>query len=130
MTPARRSDWKALDMPDATAPLDAVRVLTPGELARLRLGVVPRAMEEKWFVYFEHPWLYLHRSWTGVCVYAVRFEEFTGGAVIAEAVANRAPGQYTETDPEADSQRLLALLDSVIRRNERYAPPPPEPGAR
>jgi len=29
-------------------------------------------MEDKWFIFLEDDWLYLHRSWTGTCVYKVQ----------------------------------------------------------
>ena len=119
--PARRTDWKTLDMPEATARLDVERVFSRDDFARLRFGVVPRSMEDKWFVFFESPWLHVHRSWTGSCVYQVRFIASAAGVEIAEAIANREAGQYGESDPDADARRLLSLLESVVQRNHRYA---------
>ena len=118
--PARREDWKTSEMPEAAVSLEVDRRYTPQEFARLRFGVVPRSMEEKWFVFYEAPWLYLHRSWTGLCVYQVRFEEEESGARVAEAIVNRDAMQYGGTSPAGDATALLYLLDSVIERNARY----------
>ena len=32
-------------------------------------------MEDKWFIFMENGILYFHRSWTGVCIYQVHFDE-------------------------------------------------------
>ena len=34
--------------------------------------------EDKWFIYWENDTLFFHRSWTGVCVYIVRFTSPAG----------------------------------------------------
>lgn len=120
MNPARRADWKIEAMPDSAARLGVEKTYTRDEFARLRFGVVPNSMDEKWFIYFEPPWLYIHRSWTGLCIYQVRFEETETGARISEAIANRNREQYGGTDTSADAGRLLFLLDSVLQRNARY----------
>jgi hypothetical protein len=33
---------------------------------RSKAGFVPREMEDKWFVFSEEPWLFVHRSCTGI----------------------------------------------------------------
>ena len=104
-----------------TAHLDLERVFTREDFARLCFGVVPRSMEDKWFVFFESPWLYLHRSWTGICVYQVRFAQSAAGVEIADVIANRQAGEGGELDASAEAHRLLFLLESIVRRNYRYA---------
>lgn len=121
MNPAQRTDWKALEMPERRARLSVERVFTRDEFARLCFGVVPRSMEDKWFVFFESPWLHVHRSWTGVCVYQIRIAQAASGVEIAEVIVNRESEQSGEPDEKADAQRLLFLLDSILQRNARYA---------
>jgi hypothetical protein len=113
MEPARRTDWNIEPMSEAPVSLEVERTFTRDELASLCFGVVPRSMDEKWFVYFEDPWLYLHRSWTGVCVYQVRLERTDAGARISEALVSRDCVQQ-------GAASLLFLLDSVLQRNARY----------
>jgi len=36
---------------------------------KLKKGFIPKAMEDKWFIYFENDCLYFHRSWTGLGIY-------------------------------------------------------------
>ena len=73
---------------------------TSSQFERIRQNSVPMDMDEKWFIYYEEPWLYFHRSGTGVCVYGVRFETSANGASIVESWANRDSEQYQETSIE------------------------------
>jgi 8-oxo-dGTP pyrophosphatase MutT (NUDIX family) len=114
MIAATRADWKILPMPERKARLTVERVYTPVEMARIRCGLVPREMEDKWFAFVEGDTLHLHRSWTGYQIYAVTFAPRDGGSCIARAEANRDPSQYKQTDDEADVRSLLALIDRLM----------------
>ena len=96
---ARREDWNDLKpMPAERVRLPWARTFDPAEHARVARGLVPEEMEDKWFVFYEAPSLWLHRSWTGIAIYQVTLREESGGSVVEEAGANRAPEQYRETD--------------------------------
>jgi hypothetical protein len=56
------------------------------EFDKIREGVVPEGMEDKWFAYFEAPHLFLHRSWTGLPVYRVALAENGDGGSVTEAL--------------------------------------------
>src|SRR5689334_751037 len=117
MNPARRTDWKAIEMPATRAQLNFERVFSPEDFARLTFGVIPSSMEEKWFVFFESPWLYLHRSWTGECVYQIRFEQCPGGVGIAEAIARGEADGTGGHGAGVEAERLMYLLESIVQRN-------------
>ena len=133
---ATRDDWETTPLPAARAAVPLDRAYTAAEFERLKAGHVPPEMEDKWFAFYEAPWLYLHRSWTGFGVFQVRFAPAAGGARVAEAWASRDPAQYTETDPARDALLLTALLDGYAGREagdawERWARATPTrtPGA-
>lgn len=107
----QRGDWKTVELPDTRARLQVQRRYSMRELDWLKFGVLPREMEDKWFVFYEAPWLYVHRSWTGTCIYRARLEEDSRGASIAELWSNRDPAQYKQTDDVADARLALELLD-------------------
>jgi hypothetical protein len=112
MRAANPSDWKIEPMPASSQALPFGAVYTPEQFRKIALGLVPEEMEDKWFIYYEEPWLYLHRSWTGYCIYKVRFRECPAGVEVAEAFVNREQSQYTETDDESDVRLLKILLES------------------
>ena len=112
MRAAERDDWKIEPMPASSQALPFAAVYTPEQFRKIALGLVPEEMEDKWFIYYEEPWLYLHRSWTGYCIYKVRFRECPAGFEVAEALVNREQSQYAETDDGSDAGLLKILLDS------------------
>jgi hypothetical protein len=83
-------------------------------------------MEDKWFIFFEAPCLYLHRSWTGVCIYVVRCREDGAGAVVEEAWANRDPAEYRRTDDAYDARLLGYLIDRLLLSLPAEFPVSPE----
>jgi hypothetical protein len=113
-TIATRASWKNQAMPSERGPLAFARTFTPDELARIERGLVPEQMEDKWFVFFESPWLWFHRSWTGLAIYGVKIED---GAV-TEAVVNRHPEQYRAKDDQYDADLLGFLIDRLLLDRE------------
>ena len=87
------------------------------EFEKLAAGSVPKEMEDKWFSYFERPWLYLHRSWTGFCVYQVRFDADGGSNRVAEVAVNRNRDQYRGLSDEQDALLLKILLYQRVGRD-------------
>jgi hypothetical protein len=119
MKPAQQSDWKNEPMPSSSKSLAFKADYTTDEFERIALGLIPEGMEGKWFIYYDAPWLYLHRSWTGYCIYKVRFQETPTGFEAAELLVNREKSQHEETDDETDARLLKILLDSRAGRDVR-----------
>ena len=65
---AKRDDWKTLPMPSANSTIAIARQYSDREFERLSAGQIPEEIEDKWFVFYEKPDLFLHRSWTGACI--------------------------------------------------------------
>jgi hypothetical protein len=94
------------------------------QLARLKMGLVPRQMEDKWFIYYEEPHLFLHRSWTGQPVYRLTLKGVPNGAEVAEALWSKDVADSSVADAfwskdVADSSELgheyeARLLDFLV----------------
>lgn len=111
---ATRSAWKNEPLPEPRAALPYERTFAAGEYERVKRGLVPEKVDDKWFVFFEAPWVFFHRRFTGFCIYAVELREEGEGAVVASALANRAPEEYRETDPAHDARILAFLVDRLL----------------
>jgi ribA/ribD-fused uncharacterized protein len=111
---ASRQSWKVLPLPEARTRLTIERTFSPKEYERVRRGVIPQEMEDKWFIFLEDDWLYFHRSWTGFCIYQVRLEPVADGYRVAEVWVNRDPEQYTQTEDSQDVSSLHRLIDAVL----------------
>jgi hypothetical protein len=116
--PATKADWKTLEPPTAREPLNYEQTFDAADADRLRDGLVPQAMEDKWFVYCQAGWLYLHRSWTGALIYWLRLDESAAVARVVESFVSRDPAQYKETDIAYDRMLLYAsgLIPARVRR--------------
>lgn len=118
---ATRDDWKSTPLPAARAAISLDRVYTAAESERICKGNVPQEMEDKWFAFYEEPWLHLHRSWTGFGIYQVRFESVDGGSRVAEVLVSRDPEQHMSTDSTRDALLLAVLLDGYAGRDTEAA---------
>jgi hypothetical protein len=115
---ATKASWKTLEPPKLRAPLGYEYVFNDADAERLREGLIPEAMEDKWFVYFESGWVYLHRSWTGALIYWLKLDGCPAGARVVESWVSREPEQYRETDISYDRLVLDFLLRGLILRHE------------
>jgi hypothetical protein len=110
--------------PDRRADLGFRHSYTVAEFERIKMGLVPEQIEDKWFILFEDPWLYLHRSWTGACIYAVRFVLRDGAAQAVEAWASRDAAVYAETRVDYDRAVLTFLIDALLLGKPAKFPTP------
>jgi hypothetical protein len=115
---ARRESWKTQPMPiwEAHPSSGLTKKYSLAEFEEIKRGLVPEEMEDKWFIFYEEPWLYLHRSWTGFCIFQVRFERADSQVRIAQVLANRHPDQRTSMREEEELATLLQLLGFLAAR--------------
>ncbi len=121
MVVVTRGDWKTKPFPPVHESIALDRRYSPAEFQHLKEGHIPTRMEDKWFAYYEEPWLYLHRSWSGYCVYKVRFDSAGGQARVAEVLVNREVEQYRSTDTARDALLLAVRLDEYAGRDTQAA---------
>jgi hypothetical protein len=123
---ARRDSWRkhTLSMPEARAKLNFNRVFTPTEYQRISQGLIPAAMEDKWFIFLENETLFFYRSWTGFCIYQVHFVVLNKQYSIDEVWVNRNSEQYKEIDNEYDIKLLNFLIDNFLLEQNTSFPVP------
>ena len=80
----------------------------------MKRGLIPRQVEDKWFIYFEESWIYFHRSWTGPCVYGIRFESSAACILAVESWVSRDPEQYQGTQRGYDQLVAKFLIDAFL----------------
>ena len=110
---ATRDSWKTLPLPAELVNLCWTPSYTVEEFGRMKKGVLPLEMEDKWFIFFEEPWLYFHRSWTGECIYAVQLESFPAGVSVVASWVNRDP-EHADEGTNYDRDLLAFLIDALL----------------
>lgn len=108
---ATQDDWRNRPLPEKYTSIEWQKVFSAEEFEKIVQGLIPENMEENWFIYYEEPWLCIHRSWTGFCIFRVRFEPTDRGIEAVEILANREPEQYASLGDSSD----LGIVRSLIR---------------
>lgn len=80
------------------------------QFARISMGFRALTMEDKWFIFYEAPDIFFHRSWTGQPVYRLTVVHSSNGYEVTEA---RSSINFT-TDDDADSIYQVKLLDFLV----------------
>jgi hypothetical protein len=119
---ASRESWKIKPFAQGSAIPYAVE-FSSEEYQKLRAGLVPQQMEDKWFVYFEEPYLFFHRSWTGFPVYRLTLAGKNGCAIVTEALCSSSREDLR--DPEYQAQLLDFLVSNLLLGKAREFPVPP-----
>lgn len=114
MTQVTRNDWEINPLPDQHTTLTVERRFNAAEMAKIRQGFQPWAMEDRWFAFFEDGTLYLHRSWSGHCIYEADFVVEDDKYIVQRLRVNRDTSQYKNTDDAEDINRFLSLVDDVL----------------
>jgi hypothetical protein len=111
---ATPTDWKTKPLPKKrkTIPLD--RRFTPTEMGQISKGFIPLEMEDKWFIYYKESTLFIYRSWTGYCIYVVKFVEDRHGASMIQAYINRDRRQYGGSNDERDAKIISWVIDFIL----------------
>jgi hypothetical protein len=122
---ATSSSCKRLEAPAEREDLKLQALFADADAERMMQGFIPKAMEDKWFIYFEDGWLFFHRSWTGALIYALRLDGSPAGVRVIEAWVNRNPDQYKLKDTEFDRKLVRYLIDSILLGKSVPFPTPP-----
>ena len=105
---ATRDDWEIFDMPEKHDTFTIKNKFSKEQIENLSYGHIPDEMEDRWFSYMEDNKMYIHRSWSGICVYVLSFRKHSKKI---DVTVNRDPEQYSCTDNDEDTEILQQLLD-------------------
>jgi ADP-ribosyl-[dinitrogen reductase] hydrolase len=106
---ATRTSWKAIPI-DKPHPIKISLHFSEEEFTKLNRGLIPRQMEDKWFIFYEDGWLYFHRSWTGFGNYKAQLMKEENGYSIKEFWVERNQKKYTNLDDDKDVEDFKFLI--------------------
>jgi len=106
---AKKTDWKTSEF-SKSININMNIKLNETHLARIRHGLLPQEMEDKWFAYFENGCINFHRSWTGAKIYEAKIQKSGSGYEITELAVERDAQLYTNTDDNNDAEALFFLI--------------------
>jgi hypothetical protein len=85
-------------------------VFSQEQYEKIKKGLIPQEMEDKWFIFFEDDWLYFHRSWTGLGIYKAEIKENNGRYCINEFFVERNAEIYGNGDDNEDIDDFAFLI--------------------
>jgi ADP-ribosyl-[dinitrogen reductase] hydrolase len=106
---ATRATWKNEPIENPKR-IEIALHFTEEQFSKLKLGLIPHAMEDKWFIFYENDWLYFHRSWTGFGIFKAQLINGQDGHSITEFWAERNQDKYSIEDDQSDIETLLFLI--------------------
>jgi len=119
---ATASSWK--NEPFKTGlPIPVQLEIPEAEFELIKNGLIPEEMEDKWFIYYEEPYLFFHRSWTGQAVYRVEFLRSGSNYVIREALFSAKKADPNELEY---SGKIVHFLISNLLLNRNIPFPMPD----
>jgi hypothetical protein len=109
-----KSDCPTVDMPELYEVARLDRSLSENEYAALVCGFKPGGSDDRWIMYVQDEWVFLHRSWTGHCIFKLKLEISSGNAILTDMYINRDPEQYRSVNTEADKDEANSILTSLL----------------
>jgi 8-oxo-dGTP diphosphatase len=120
---ATRDSFGTLDFCGPFVPIPWQASFDDSQFALIRLGALVDHDDARWFAFFEEPDLFIHRSWTGICVYKVTFARHEHLHVVAQALVLESRELV-----ELSVEFLDFLVHTLLLGETR--PWPPEPGSQ
>lgn len=115
-TPATRASWGGLDFSGPFVPIPWRGSFSESQFELIRLGAIPAEMEDRWFAFFEDPELFVHRSWTGFCIYRVTFIQAADRHVVQTALVSDNRNRTGASRISRKSSSLMSLLTASYCR--------------
>ena len=106
---ATPDSWKCIAFTQGE-PINYTATFSRLEFAKLCEGLVPEAMEDEWFIYYDEPHLFFHRSWTGLPAYRVALAPRGDAFIVTEALL----ADNLANEAEIDRAHQVQMLDFVV----------------
>jgi len=81
-------------------------------------------MEDKWFIFYQEPHLFLHRSWTGRPVYRLSLHTEATGTCVTETLWARDLAVQDGANPAYQAQLLDFLVSNLLLGKSKPFPKP------
>ena len=120
---ATSTSWKHASFQEGK-PIPYRRIFSDAEFDRLRQGLIPLEMEDKWFIHFEDPYLFFHRSWTGDAVYRLKLSRTVEGVQASEALTNKNLPENSNLDRLYQAPLLDFLISNLLLGESKPFPIP------
>lgn len=117
MMKVNKEDWNDIKNTDVECYKFPISInLNKNKASKLIAGFCPVNMEDKWFVYEENSFIYMHRSWTGNFIAKIYYVILTDGIELTDIFINSDINQFKfdKTNSEMEIKELIDILFVVV----------------
>ncbi len=101
---------KPIKLPSEILPLKYQAQYSDADAEKIRVGLEPTDMEDKWRIFADGDWIYFQRSWSGYLIFALKLESTPTGVRVVDSWVNANQDEYRTQGREQD----IAMLDKLI----------------
>lgn len=112
---ATKDKWTTKPMTNPKK-LEVAISLTNKQLRKLKIGLVPNEMEDKWFAYFDKGFIHFHRSWTGYEIFKAELHINKNGCLINDFWVEQNFERYNEKIDERNIANFERHIDYLSNR--------------
>jgi hypothetical protein len=110
---ATKDTWINLPI-DNPKQLEIYLEFTESQFNKIKNGLIPEEMEDKWFIYYEEGFLHFHRSWTGYGLFKAKITKEPTGYIIRDFLVERNIEKYSNLDDDGDRTTLKLLISKGL----------------
>lgn len=110
---ATKDTWINLPI-DNPKQLEIYLEFTESQFNKIKNGLIPEEMEDKWFIYYEEGFLHFHRSWTGHGLFKAKITKEPTGYIIRDFWVERNIEKYSNLDDDGDRTTLKLLISNGL----------------
>lgn len=110
---ATKDTWINLPI-DNPKQLEIYLEFTESQFNKIKNGLIPEEMEDKWFIYYEEGFLHFHRSWTGYGLFKAKITKEPTGYIIRDFLVERNIEKYSNLDDDGDRTTLKLLISNGL----------------
>jgi hypothetical protein len=122
---ADKDCWKNTPLPTETIDLSYQRTFTKDEIEKIKKGMIPEQMEDKWFIYCQDETINIHRSWTGIQIYRVEYHSVADNEFqVTKVLVNGDKKHYNYQNVNEETKLLNFLIDRLLLNRQVKFPIP------
>ena len=112
---AKDTSWKTEPMPQTeSSRIETTIIFSEKDMEIIRMGHIPEAMEDHWFMYCDDEYIRYFRSWTGMCAFEAHYYKKEEQYIVDELCINHGLVEFGVNGDESGVALFSYLLVAEV----------------
>lgn len=112
---AKDTSWKTEPMPQTeSSRIETTIIFSEKDMEIIRMGHIPEAMEDHWFMYCDDEYIRYYRSWTGMCAFEAHYYKKEEQYIVDELCINHGLVEFGVNGDESGVALFAYLLVAEV----------------